>query len=46
MKRYFNVLVILVCAFCYAAPGIGASVEERLELINRLPEQGRAETLE
>jgi len=46
MKRYFKVLVILVCAFCYAASGIGASVEERLELVNRLPEQGRAEMLE
>jgi len=46
MMRSFNVLVILVCAFCYGAPGIGASVEERLELINRLPEKGRAETLE
>ena len=46
MRDHLKLFVILVFAFCHAAPSLGASVEEQLEQINRMPDKGRAEVLE
>ena len=46
MKRYWASVVILALGLCEAAPGRAASVEERLDQINRMPETTRADALE
>jgi len=46
MKGYLRLFVIPAVVFWLAAPSFGASVEERLEQINRMPEKSRAEALD
>jgi len=46
MKPYLKIFLVLVYIFCQTRPSLGASVEERLEQINRMPEKSRDETLE
>ena len=46
MKWYWASILILVLVLCKAASTPAASVEERLDQINQLPEKARSETLE
>ena len=46
MKICVSLFVILAVAFCVVGRGFGASVEERLDQLNRMPEKGRTEALE
>ena len=46
MKGYLRLFVIPAVVFWLAAPSFGASVEERLEQINRMPEKSRTEALD
>ncbi|MEA2659779.1 MAG: iron(III) transport system substrate-binding protein [Candidatus Binatota bacterium] len=46
MKGYYALIVVLVVLLCEAGSAAAASVEERLDQINRMSEKSRAEALE